>query len=156
MINVEIEDPAANPDVRLLLEEHLVDMFATSPAESVHALDLDALRAPSVTFWVAREGGAALGCGALKDLGEYAAGEGEIKSMRTRDVARGRGVAQAVLDTIVREARSRGYTRLKLETGTQAFFEPAHRLYERNGFVLCEPFADYVVDPSSRFMSLEL
>jgi putative acetyltransferase len=156
VINVAIEDPAAALDVRVLLEEHLADMFATSPAESVHALDLEALRVPSVTFWVARDSGAVVGCGALKDLGEYLPAEGEVKSMRTRDAARGRGVAQIVLDAIIAEARSRGYTRLNLETGTQSFFEPAHRLYERNGFAICEPFADYVRDPNSRFMSLAL
>jgi putative acetyltransferase len=155
-MQVAIEDPAGDPSVRALLEDHLADMHATSPAESVHALDLDALRVPSVTFWVARSDGDVVGCGALKDLADLLPGEGEVKSMRTREAARGRGVAQAVLDAIIAAARSRAYTRLNLETGTQPFFEPAHRLYERNGFTQCGPFADYVLDSNSRFMTLSL
>jgi putative acetyltransferase len=150
---IAVEDAGSHSDVRLLLEEHLDDMHATSPAESVHALDLAALRGPALTFWTARHDGDLLGCGALKDLGNNT---GEVKSMRTREAARGRGVAQAVLNAIVTTAKKRGYTDLYLETGTQPFFEPAHRLYERNGFALCGPFADYVRDPNSRFMSLAL
>lgn len=150
---VAVEDPGLNPDVRTLLEEHLADMFATSPAESVHALDLAALRVPALTFWTAREEGALLGCGALKDLGD---GTGEVKSMRTTAAARGRGVAAAVLVEIISTGRSRGYSRLNLETGTQDYFAAAHRLYLRHGFVDCGPFADYVLDPNSRFFTLPL
>ena len=150
-MRVAVEDPALNPDVRLLLEEHLADMFATSPADSVHALDLEALRVGSITFWTAREDGALLGCGALKD---HVDGTGEVKSMRTATAARGRGVAAAVLVAIIAEARSRGYARLNLETGTQDYFASAHRLYARHGFVDCGPFAGYVLDANSRFFTL--
>ncbi|HEY3736859.1 MAG TPA: GNAT family N-acetyltransferase [Jatrophihabitans sp.] len=152
-MRIAVEDPAAEPDVRVLLEEHLADMRANSPACSIHALDLEALRLPAITFWTAREDGVLLGCGALKD---HADGAGEVKSMRTTPAARGRGVAAAVLAAIINEARGRGYARLNLETGTQDFFAPAHRLYERNGFELCGPFADYVLDPNSRFFALTL
>lgn len=137
-------------DVRALLAEHLTEMFATSPAESVHALDLDALRDDAISFWTAREGGVLLGCAALKDLG---AGHGEIKSMRTSALARGRGVATTMLEHLLRAARERGLTRLSLETGTQEYFAPARRLYTRHGFEPCEPFAHYVLDPHSVFLT---
>lgn len=140
-------------DVRALLAEHLSDMFATSPAESVHALDLDALRDPAIAFWAAREDGQLLGCGALKDLGD---GHGELKSMRTASGHRGRGVAAAVLEHLVGVARARGFGRLSLETGTEGYFAPARRLYVRHGFAPCAPFADYVPDPHSVFLTREI
>ena len=144
-------DNPARPDVRRLLDEHLADMFATSPAESVHALDPDALAGPEVTFWTARDSaGVLLGCGALKDLG---AGEGEIKSTRTAVQARGRGIAALLLTQLLDEARHRGYGRVCLETGSQEFFAPARRLYTRHGFVTCPPFAGYLPDPHSVFMA---
>lgn len=147
-------DSPARPDVRRLLDEHLADMFATSPAESVHALDHGALAGPDITFWTARDdGGVLLGCGALKDLGT---GEGEIKSMRTARPARGRGIAALVLGRILDEAGQRGYHRLLLETGSQEFFDPARRLYARHGFVPCPPFAGYQPDPNSVFMARSL
>lgn len=146
---VAVEDPD-QPDVRALLEEHLRDMYATSPAESVHALDLAGLTHPAITFWTARTGDALLGCGALRHLDE---GHGEVKSMRTRPDARGRGVGATVLRAIVDEAVRRGYARLSLETGSQDFFAPARSLYRRHGFTDCPPFADYAEDPSSVFLS---
>nr|WP_255668991.1 GNAT family N-acetyltransferase [Aeromicrobium duanguangcaii] len=133
-----------------MLAEHLSDMFATSPAESVHALDLDALRDGAISFWTASEDGRLLGCGALKDLGD---GHGELKSMRTTAEARGRGVATALLTHLVATARSRGFTRLSLETGTEPYFAAARRLYVRHGFEPCEPFGDYVLDPHSVFLT---
>jgi len=149
---IALDDPLRD-DVLALLGEHLADMYATSPAESVHALDPHALTAPGVTFWTARQDGALLGCGALKEL---AVDAGEIKSMRTAAVARGRGVAAAVLQRIVAEAVARGYGALSLETGTEPYFEPAHWLYLRHGFTECGPFADYRADPHSRFLSRRL
>jgi putative acetyltransferase len=151
-VRIEIDD-LSGTDVAELLAEHLADMHATSPACSVHALDLDALRAPSVTVWTARDGDVLLGCGALKELDRR---HGELKSMRTAAAARGRGVGGAVLRHLLDVARERGYARVSLETGAQPFFAPAHRLYARHGFVACEPFGDYVLDPSSVFMTLEL
>ena len=151
-MDVSPDDPRT-PDVVALLSEHLADMYATSPAESVHALDVDALAAPSITFVTAREAGVLLGCGALKDLGS---GHGEIKSMRTTPAARGRGVAAAVLGWLLDEARRLGMTRVSLETGTQDYFAAAVRLYHRHGFVDCGPFGDYATDPNSRFMTITL
>ncbi|GAT87801.1 MULTISPECIES: GNAT family N-acetyltransferase [Paenarthrobacter] len=150
MIRIEPDDPA-RPDVHALLSEHLADMFATSPAESVHALDHSALSHESITFWTAREDGVLLGCGALKAL---SAGRAEIKSMRTTAQARGRGVATRLLEHIVAEAGRRGYELLSLETGTEDYFAPARRLYARHGFTECPPFGDYTLDPHSVFMEL--
>lgn len=148
-----IVDDLRGPEIAALLQAHLDAMHEHSPPESVHALDLDKLRQPDITFWTAWEGTSLLGCGALK---EHDPRFGEIKSMRT-DVAHLRkGVAAAILETILKMARERGYDRLSLETGTGASFEPAHRLYERYGFVDCGPFADYTFDPFSRYMTLEL
>lgn len=141
------------PDVLSLLGEHLADMFATSPPESVHALDVSALRDRSVEFWTARsDDGVLLGCGALKDLG---GGHGEIKSMRTTAAARGRGVATALLGHLLDRARDRAMTRVSLETGTEDYFAAARRLYRRHGFAECEPFGDYVLDPHSVFLTRE-
>lgn len=146
-------DDLRGPEIRALLEEHLADMRRISPPESVHALDLDALRRPEISFWTVWEGDALLGCGALKQLD---AAHGEIKSMRTAHAHRGKGVARFVLTHILDEARRRGYARLSLETGSQPDFEPARRLYASVDFETCGPFADYVLDPNSVFMTRSL
>lgn len=152
-MRIDIDDPAA-PDVSALLEEHLRDMHAQSPRESVHALDVSGLKVPSITFWTVRDAdGLLLGCGALKQLD---ATHGEVKSMRTPTAQRRRGAGRAMLAHIVDEARRRGYGRLSLETGPQPAFAPARRLYERAGFVSCAPFGDYREDPYSVFMTLAL
>ena len=157
MISIDRDDPARG-DVHQLLSEHLADMFATSPAESVHALDHSALSAPSITFWTAREDGDLLGCGALKLLAAPAGPprHGEIKSMRTAAGARGRGVATLMLRHNLDDARTRNLERVYLETGTEDYFAPARHLYARNGFSECPPFAGYVLDPNSVFMELRL
>ena len=143
-------DDLSGPEIHALLEEHLRNMHALSPPESVHALDLEGLRRPEISFWTVWSDDALLGCGALKALDAH---HGEIKSMRTAAAHRRNGVAQAVLQHVIAEARKRGYTRLSLETGSQAEFEPARRLYRKFGFEECPPFADYVDDPNSVFMT---
>jgi putative acetyltransferase len=157
MIHIDRDDPT-RADVQQLLSEHLADMFATSPAESVHALDHSALSVPSITFWTAREEGSLLGCGALKllDSPPDSASHGEIKSMRTTAKARGRGVATLMLRHILDDARARDLERIYLETGSEDYFAPARRLYARHGFTACPPFAGYVLDPNSVFMELVL
>ena len=152
VFTIERDDPA-RPDVRRLLDEHLADMFLTSPAESVHALDLEALSAPGIRFWTAREGSTLVGCGAVKGL---TTDHAELKSMRTTQEARGRGVAAAILGHILDDARHRGIGRLSLETGTQDYFAPARRLYLRSGFIECPPFAGYTLDPNSVFLTIRL
>ncbi|HEX8118449.1 MAG TPA: GNAT family N-acetyltransferase [Pyrinomonadaceae bacterium] len=146
-------DDLSGAEIRALLEEHLRHMHSVSPPESVHALDLDGLRRPEVTFWTAWEGEELVGCGALKQLDPR---HGEIKSMRTAAAHLRKGVAARLLEHILAEAARRGYARLSLETGSQPDFEPARSLYARFGFGYCEPFADYTEDPNSVFMTLEL
>ena len=143
-------DDVRSPAVLRLLQEHLQSMALHSPPESVHALDVDALRAPNVTFWCAWHGEHLMGCGALKELD---AGHGEIKSMRTVTQHLRKGVAAGLLRHILEEAGRRSYRRVSLETGSMAAFEPARRLYAGCGFVFCAPFAGYVEDPYSVFMT---
>lgn len=152
MIEIRPDD-LSGAAIRALLDEHLADMHAQSPPESVHALPLEALRAPEVSFWTAWDGAALLGCGALKTID---ARHAEIKSMRTVAAARGRGVGAAMLAHLVAEAHKRGLERLSLETGAEPGFAAARRLYARFGFVECAPFADYRPDPNSVFMTLDL
>jgi putative acetyltransferase len=128
-------------------------MYELSPPQSVHALDLQALRKPDITFWTAWSGDELLGCGALKELD---AAHGEIKSMRTSLAHRRKGVARAILCHIIDEAKRRAYRRLSLETGSMKAFEPAQRLYASFGFAYCPPFGDYVDDPNSVFMTRTL
>lgn len=151
-MEIGVDDPL-RLDVLGLLEEHLADMYATSPPESVHALDANALAVPGVTFWTLREDGVLLGCGALKQID---AAHAEIKSMRTATAARRRGVAARLLDHLLAEARSRGCARVSLETGAEDFFAPARALYASRGFTECGPFASYAEDPNSVFMTLDL
>lgn len=146
-------DDLRGPEVKALLEAHLETMAEHSPPESRHALDLDALRAPEITFWTVWEGSDLLGCGALKVLDRD---HGEIKSMHTASAHRGRGIAARLLTHIIDEARRRSYRRLSLETGSMEAFYPAHALYEKFGFVECGPFTGYREDPYSTFMTCEL
>ena len=146
-------DNLTSPEVHQLLQQHLQSMALYSPPESIHALDIDALRQPGITFWTAWDTDELLGCGALKELDAQHA---EIKSMRTASAHLRKGVANALLAQIMGEAKRRGYQRLSLETGSAAAFEPAHRLYAASGFALCGPFAGYTSDPYSVFMSREI
>ncbi len=146
-------DDLTRPAVHDLLNEHLQHMHSLSPAESVHALNLEKLRHPDITFWTAWDGTELLGCGALKQLD---ARSGEVKSMRTPTALRRRGAGRALLAHIIDEAKSRGCTSLWLETGAVQAFRPAQKLYESFGFVTCGPFADYSLDPYSVFMTLEI
>lgn len=149
---IELDD-LSRPEIHALLEEHLRNMYELSPRESVHALDLEKLRRPDITFWSAWEGALLLGCGALKELDP---GHGEIKSMRTPAALRRQGAGRALLAHILEVARSRSYERLSLETGSHEAFHPAQRLYEAFGFERCGPFADYRDDPNSVFMTMRL
>ncbi len=146
-------DDLTSPEIAELLADHLSEMQQHSPPESVHALDLEKLRQPEITFWSIWNEYELVGCGALKELDEKHA---EIKSMRIDPKYRGQGAGKLMLRHILEEAKDRGYERLSLETGSMAAFEPARLLYATHGFIECEPFADYVLDPHSVFMALEL
>ncbi|MET0929722.1 MAG: GNAT family N-acetyltransferase [Aeromicrobium sp.] len=154
MSELEIRtDDLTGPEVVALLEQHLTEMASHTPICSVHAMDVERLSAPDVTFWSVWSDGRLAGCGALKEIDPT---HGEIKSMRTADDFRGQGTGTVILLHLIDVARARGYRRVSLETGSNPPFEPARRLYARHGFVECEPFADYVHDPWSVFMTRDL
>ena len=144
------EDDLTGPQIIALLREHLEHMHEITPPGSVHALDLDRLRAPNITFWTAWDGPDLLGCGALKELDPTS---GEIKSMRTPAIHRRKGIASGLLEHIIAVAQQRGYTHLYLETGAFPAFAPARAMYERYGFEYRGPFGDYTDDPNSSFMA---
>lgn len=151
-MDIKIDD-LSGPEIYELLQEHLQSMARHSPPESVHALDIEALRKPEITFWTVWENGELLGCGALKELDPQ---HGEIKSMRTSSLHIRKGVATNLLNHMLEEARRRCYRRLSLETGSMEAFDPARKLYAGFGFRYCEPFADYIEDPYSVFMTRDL
>jgi putative acetyltransferase len=146
-------DDLSSPAVRQLVLDHLRGMASLSPPESVHALGLEALRKPEITFWSVWLNSELAGCGALKALD---ASHGEIKSMRTATSHLRQGVAATLLRHMLEEARRRCYRRLSLETGGTAAFAPAHQLYAGFGFERSGPFADYAEDPFSVFMTRAL
>ncbi len=146
-------DDLSGDAVRALLALHLAGMHATSPPGSVFALDLSGLTMPAVTVWGAWRGYALAGIGALKEFGDRVA---EVKSMRTHPAHLRRGVAAALLDHIVGEARARGLVRLSLETGRGEAFEPALALYRSRGFAVGGAFAGYERGIFSQFMHLDL
>lgn len=146
-------DDLASTAVHALLNEHLHNMHELSPPGSVHALDLDKLRNPKITFWTAWDGCTLMGCGALRELDST---HGKIKSMRTPTALRRRGAGRLILSHIIAVAKSCSYERLSLETGSMNAFKPAQQLYEKFGFSRCGPFGDYVEDPYSVFMVLRL
>ena len=142
----DFDDPA----LRSFLQAHLDDLAPTAPAESRHALDLEALRRPGVRLWTARIGGALGGTAALAALD---GAHEELKSMRTEPARRGSGIATALLRHVLSDAHRRGVERISLETGSAAFFAPARALYAKHGFSPCTPFGSYRPDPHSTFMT---
>jgi putative acetyltransferase len=147
--------PGDLTDARIvaLLETHVTTALAQGPRDSCHAFDVSGLQRPEVSFWAAWAGDDLRGVGALMNLG---GGHGEVKSMHTAKAARGQGVGSAMVCHIVATARQRGYRRLSLETGSMDYFAPARALYVRHGFVECAPFGDYLPDPHSVFLTLDL
>jgi putative acetyltransferase len=145
-----VVDDLSGSEIARFLDEHLHEMRSITPAESVHALDLDGLRRPEITFWSVMDGDTLVGCGAIKRLDP---GHAEVKSMRTAPTRQRGGIASLLLAHILTEARRMGFTRLSLETGAAASFLPARKLYEKFGFGYCQPFADYRPDPNSVFMT---
>ena len=146
-------DDLKGPEIIALLREHLRCMEQVSPPESRHALNLDGLRKPEITFWTIWDGKDLAGCGALKELSKE---HGEIKSMRTATKHLRKGVASKMLTHIIAEAMRRNYRRLSLETGAMPYFEPARKLYASFAFTHCGPFANYVADHNSVFMTKEI
>jgi putative acetyltransferase len=143
----------ADPRITDLLQHHLTSARAHTAPGSAHALDIEALRAPNITFWAAWEGETPVAVGALKLLAED---HGEVKSMHTAPSARRKGIGSAMLRHIIAFARSRSMSRLSLETGSRDYFQPAVALYRKHGFVECQAFGDYAHDTNSVFMTLDL
>lgn len=148
-LRIKVDD-LSGPEVALFLKEHIAEMKAISPPESKHALDIEGLKKPEITFWTVWHGTTLVGCGAIKELD---AEQAEVKSMRIASAYRGKGIAAQLLQHIINEATQRGYKSLSLETGSMPFFEPARKLYEKFGFEPCAPFASYKADENSVFMT---
>jgi len=146
-------DKLKGPEIASLLSEHLSEMALHSPPESIHALDLEALRKPDITFWSVWRDNDLMGCGALKELDTE---HGEIKSMRTSSLHLRKGVANYTLKHILHIARQRRYKYLSLETGSMQAFAAARALYSKFNFRYCPPFANYREDPNSVFMTKSL
>lgn len=151
-MEIKIDDLSGS-EIAEFLEEHIKEMKSVSPPESKHALDLEGLRKPEITFWTVWDNSCLIGCGAMKELD---ANHAEIKSMRTAISFRGKGVASILLQHILNEAKLRGYRRISLETGSMPFFESARNLYTKYGFESCTPFSTYREDPNSVFMTRKL
>ncbi len=152
MLEIKIDD-LSGPEIAELLQRHLDHMYAITPADSVYALDMDALRVPEITFWSGWLDGQLVGCVALKDHGD---GLGEIKSMHTLAELRGQGIARKLVEHLLEVARDKKFKRLSLETGKTEHFQPAQRLYASFGFKESGPFADYGPDPHSFFMTRDI
>jgi putative acetyltransferase len=148
-LNIKVDD-LTHPEVANLLLEHMSHMESVSPPESRHALDIEGLRQPGITFWSAWDDTELLGCVALKELD---VGHAELKSMRTVAAHLRKGVAAALLQHVIDEGGRRGYQRISLETGSMDYFEPARKLYAKFGFTFCGPFGNYREDPNSVFMT---
>lgn len=148
-IDIRIDDLSIE-ESQSIVREHMAGMLANTPIESVHALPLDKLKQPNITFWTAWIGSELCGCGALQRLD---AQHGEVKTMRTRAKFLRKGVGQAVLSHIVNHATDTGIKRLSLETGSSDVFLAAKAMYLKNGFGICGPFGDYKLDPYSVFMT---
>lgn len=151
-MEIKIDDLSGS-EIAEFLEEHIREMKSVSPPESKHALDLEGLRKPEITFWTVWDDDRLIGCGAIKELDTTHA---EIKSMRTSAPYQGKGIASMLLHCILAEAKLRGYQWISLETGSTPFFEPAHKLYVKYGFENCAPFSTYREDPNSVFMTRPL
>lgn len=147
------EDDLTGGEIRALLDYHFRLMHENSPPGMAYVLDVEALKAPGLSFWSAWDGDSLAGCGALKELDPR---WGEIKSMRTHPDHLGKGAGAAILDHIIAVARSRGYTRLSLETGSTASFVPAIALYKKRGFENGPCFSDYAESDFNQFFHLDL
>ena len=146
-------DDLLGKEIATFIDDHVAEMKKATPPESKHALDIEELRKPDIRFWTVWDGDSLVGCGALKQMGTCQA---EIKAMRTHASFRGKGIASTLLQHILNDAKASGIREVFLETGAMPFFEPARKLYLRNGFTICGPFGAYVEDPNSVFMSMRL
>lgn len=151
VIRIELDDPRRDHSV-YLLKRHL-DFTASVPPGIRHALDVDGLAIPAISFWTVWDGDTPVACAAIKELSSQA---GEVKSMHVIEERRGQGIADRIMSHLIAVARKRSYVSLSLETGSTDGYIPARSMYARYGFVECPPFADYGEDPMSTYMTLLL
>jgi putative acetyltransferase len=137
-----VQDDLTDRRVLDLLDVHWGAARRETAPGSAHVLDAARLRSPDIRFWTIWDEEALLGCGALQQLSPD---HGEVKSMHSAQACH-------IIDT----ARASGMSRLSLETGSWEYFRAAREFYRSHGFVECAPFADYVLDPNSIFMSRKL
>jgi putative acetyltransferase len=140
-------EPVGQPEVRALLVQAWAYSASLYPAASNHDLDDASLDQPEITFFVARQGGLALGCGAIVDEQN---GTAELKSLFVDPSARGLKIGRLVLKTIEAHASDFGIKIIRLETGIRQL--EAIRLYESAGYARRGPFGRYTDDPLSIFM----
>ena len=145
-----IEGNFDNPEVHELLTKHFIELRAASPEGSAHVLDILGLKVPSIKFWSLWEKNQLMGCGALKFLDKD---HGEFKSIRVHDDFRGKGNGIKVINHLINEARKLKIKKLSLETGAGNFFDPAKKLFHNCGFTPCPPFAHYLEDANSLYLS---
>ena len=148
-----IEGNFDNPDVNALLKKHFVELRSVSPAGSTHVLDIAGLKDNTIKFWSLWENNEIIGCGALKFLEK---GHGEFKSIRVADNFRKKGTGEKIINHLIKEAKKLDIIKLSVETGAGNFFSPARKLFKKFGFIECQPFAHYKVDPNSCYYTLEL
>ena len=148
-----IEGNFDNPDVNALLKKHFVELRSVSPAGSTHVLDIGGLKDNTIKFWSLWENNEIIGCGALKFLEK---GHGEFKSIRVADNFRKKGTGEKIINHLIKEAKKLDIIKLSVETGAGDFFSPARKLFKKFGFIECQPFAHYKVDPNSCYYTLEL
>ncbi|MBN9089378.1 MAG: GNAT family N-acetyltransferase [Reyranella sp.] len=150
MIAVAVETPLQD-DVRVLVAELNETLLALTPPEFSFHLTVEQMAEPSTTLFVARDGGAAVACGALKRHDDAV---GEVKRMYTRPSHRGRQIGAAIVERIEALARREGLRRLVLETGDR--HPAAWTVYERAGFTRCGPVLDYPDSQYSVFYEKDL
>ena len=154
MVAMQIHrDDPSRPDIVALLQQHFAVAQEHGDPETVHAFDNQELRSHDVLFFSARDNGELLGIGALRGLDDR---HYEIKSMYTAASARRRGVGTALLEQLIATACDVGAERVSLATGTMDALAPARGLYQRMGFVECEPFGDYSADATNVHMTRKL
>jgi putative acetyltransferase len=148
-VTITQENPQS-PDARALIAGSETEMRAVYPPEDCHTLSPDELDHPHIAFYVARRNGAALGCVALVNNGDY----GEVKRLFVVPEGRGSGLSKQLMDHLEAAAKQAGLARVLLETGDQ--LTAAVRLYEQRGYTVRGPFACYEVSPASLFMEKTL
>ena len=148
-----IEGNFDNPEVHELLIKHFIELRSVSPEGSTHVLDIAGLKDPSIKFWSLWKENNLMGIGALKFLDKK---HGEFKSIRVNDKFRGQGNGLKVINHLIYEARKLDIKKLSLETGAGAFFLTARKLFDKCGFVACEPFSHYKNDINSVYMRMQI